>query len=77
MPGGELPLQGVDLPAAAAAAAAASPFRLEPDRAHHACGVLTSLLPLLLLLLLLPHPSGWSQTVPTMSAGELPLHKLC
>jgi hypothetical protein len=34
--------------------------------------VLTSLL----LLLLLPHRSGWSQTVPTMPAGELPLHKV-
>jgi hypothetical protein len=36
-------------------------------------GVLTHLL--LLLLLLLLHV-GWSQTVPTMPAGELPLHKV-
>jgi hypothetical protein len=36
-------------------------------------------LTLLLLLLLLPHLyacSGWSQTVPTMPAGDLPLHKV-
>jgi hypothetical protein len=29
-----------------------------------------------LLLLLLPHCAGWSQTVPTMPAGDLPLHKV-